>query len=80
MTTTPPTPTPPADITLPSISGASVQGQRLSATNGTWRNSPRSFTYQWQDCNRAGNGCENITGASAATRVLRPADVGHTLR
>lgn len=77
---TPPVGSPPANTGLPSISGAPVRGQRLHTTNGTWDNRPTSFTYQWRDCNRAGNSCESITGATASTHVLNATDVGHTLR
>ena len=74
------TSTAPTDTRLPSISGAAVLGQKLSASNGTWSNSPASFAYQWRDCDHAGTGCKNIKGATGSTRVLSAADVGQTLR
>ena len=58
---------------LPTISGTPQVGQTLTATKGTWTNSPTSFTYQW---NRAGT---PIGGATAATYVPVSADVGNTL-
>jgi hypothetical protein len=63
----------PVDTALPTISGTTQVGQTLTATNGTWANSPTSFTYQW---NRAGNA---ITGATASAYVPVAADVGNTL-
>lgn len=61
---------PPANTSLPVISGTPTQGQTLSTTNGTWSNSPTSFTYQWKR-----NGAA-IPGATAQTYLLVAADVG----
>ncbi|MGH6844490.1 MAG: right-handed parallel beta-helix repeat-containing protein, partial [Methylocella sp.] len=63
----------PVNTALPAISGVAQVGQTLTATNGTWTNSPTSFTYQW---NRAGT---LIGGAIASTYVPVAADVGATL-
>lgn len=55
-------------ITTPSVQAAfGVQGQTLTASNGTWTGSP-TFTYQWQ---RAGT---NISGATASSYVVQSAD------
>jgi hypothetical protein len=70
----------PANTALPTIAGTAIEGQTLSATNGTWEGNPTSYTYQWQDCNTSGTGCTAIAGATAGTRVLSSGDVGHTLR
>ena len=63
----------PANTVLPTISGTPQVGQTLTATKGTWTNSPTSFTYQW---NRAAT---PIGGATAATYVPVSADVGNSL-
>jgi hypothetical protein len=74
-------PAPPAYAgTPPSISGNTTQGQTLAETHGLWTNSPTGFTYQWQDCDSAGNSCTSIPGATSATYTLTVSDVGHRIR
>jgi hypothetical protein len=63
----------PVNSVLPAISGTTAQGQTLTTTNGTWTNSPTSFTYQWK------RGGTNISGATATTYVLTATDVGTTI-
>ena len=62
------------------MSGTATQGQTLTTTNGTWSNSPTSFTYAWQDCSSSGGSCTNISGASGSSYTLGAGDVGHTIR
>jgi hypothetical protein len=71
---------PPANTTLPSITGTTRAGETLTAQNGTWTNSPTSFQYQWQRCDGAGASCANIAGAVEKTYLLRSDDVSRTLR
>jgi hypothetical protein len=70
----------PTDTALPSVAGATTEGDTLTATSGTWEGSPTSYAYQWQDCNTSGTGCANVGGANATTYVLTAAAVGHTVR
>lgn len=63
----------PVNTALPSLSGTLNIGQLLTTTNGTWTNSPTSFTYQWKR-----NGVA-IGGATLATYTTTMADVGQTL-
>jgi hypothetical protein len=70
---------PPAIVTVPTISGTAEPGDTLSESHGTWTNSPTSYTYQWQRCDSSGNGCGAISGASAQTYTLTSADLGHTI-
>ena len=65
----------------PSIAGAPREGQTITANAGSWLGlGTIGYEYQWQRCDRYGNGCENISGATASTRTLTSADVEHSLR
>ena len=57
----------PVNSTLPVISGTTTIGSVLTTTNGTWTNSPTSYTYQWK------RGATNI-GTNASTYTLVIAD------
>ncbi|HET8895399.1 MAG TPA: hypothetical protein VFM96_15015 [Gaiellaceae bacterium] len=71
---------PPANTTLPSISGTTAVGQTLTASDGTWSNMPTSFAYQWLRCNGGGNSCVNVANGTQKTYTLVGADAGHTIR
>jgi hypothetical protein len=70
----------------PAISGTPTQGQRLTATSGTWTGAqPISFTYQWVHCPADGgapdgSNCVNISGATGTSYVLAQSDVGWRIR
>ena len=75
------TPTPPANVSAPVITGTAQQGQTLTANPGSWSGTqPISYAYQWRRCDGQGAGCANIAGAAQSTYVLQAADVGFTLR
>ena len=69
-------PPPPANTGAPTISGTAQQGQTLTASNGSWSNSPTSYGHQWQDCSSS---CSNISGATGSTYNLQSSDVGDTI-
>ena len=60
----------PVNSVLPAISGTVAIGQTLTATTGTWSNSPTGYTYQW---NRDGVA---IGGETASTYLLTASDPG----
>jgi endoglucanase len=70
----------PASLSPPAISGSVVEGGLLTASNGSWSESPTRYTYVWKDCDSAGASCVKIAGATAGTYRLVRADVGHTVR
>src|SRR5205807_2508673 len=72
---------PPANSTLPTITGTARDGQTLTGSNGTWTGTPTvSYAYQWRRCDSAGNNCSNISGATSSTYTLTPTDIGSTIR
>jgi hypothetical protein len=58
-----------------------VQGQLLTAENGSWTNEPTKFEYQWQRCDSAGASCSAILPeVTTQTYTLTSSDVGSTIR
>jgi hypothetical protein len=70
---------PPVNTAKPLILGVAEYGHKFSTGNGTWTESPTSYTYQWQRCNTAGAECTNISGAAEKNYTVVFADVGHTI-
>jgi hypothetical protein len=70
----------PQNTALPQISGTAKEGNMLTASNGTWSNTPTSFAYQWRRCASDGRACGDITGATNQPYPVVAADVGRTLR
>jgi hypothetical protein len=73
--TTEPTITAPAPLTLSST---------FSAHPGEW-SAPSgagsiTYAYQWEDCDPQGQSCQAIPGAQSPTYTPAPSDAGHTLR
>jgi hypothetical protein len=68
--TEPPVPT---NSVAPAISGTQTSGQTVTCSTGTWANAD-TYTYQWMRDGVA------IGGATANTRVLAGADVGHVMK
>ncbi len=71
-------PLPQATI-MPTVSGTPVRANVLSATGGTWTNSPRALTYQWQRCDASGHNCLAIPGATQTVYQLTNVDEGATI-
>jgi Big-like domain-containing protein len=66
--------TPPANTSLPGVSGLAALGQTLSCSNGVWSGGiPQTYSYQWL---RDGGA---IPGATGPAYAVADADQGHTL-
>jgi hypothetical protein len=70
----------PTNSVAPVASGTPTVGQTLSVTNGTWTNSPSSYTYQWQRDNTGGGVYSNIAAATASTYLLVSGDTSCNVR
>jgi hypothetical protein len=71
---------PPACTASPSISGAAVEDQTLTADEGTWDAPPDSYAYQWRRCDAGGASCSDIVGATASAYPVGHSDIGATFR
>lgn len=71
----------PSNTELPVISGTAESGQLLAVSTGGWEGTPPfSYAYQWQKCNSSGEGCANISGATASSYRILSSQIGDTLR
>jgi hypothetical protein len=70
----------PSNTATPTISGTPQESSTLTASTGTWSNSPTSYAYSWSRCDANGDNCAAVSGATANTYTSQSADVGHTLR
>ncbi|HUG63703.1 MAG TPA: hypothetical protein VMK83_00650 [Gaiellaceae bacterium] len=70
----------------PTITGSPVEGQRLTASAGTWSGTqPITFAYQWVRCPTNGgapdgSNCGVLPGANSTTYTLVASDVGSRMR
>ena len=70
----------PVNTAIPNISGIRTFNETLTATNGTWSNTPTSYAYQWSRSSTSNGTFSNISGATSASYRLVAADVGQYLR
>jgi hypothetical protein len=71
----------PTNIAAPAVTGAAGVGRLLSTSNGTWSGTPANYSYRWQRCRPGDAGsCTDISGATATTYELVPADAGFVVR
>lgn len=67
-------PTPPANTTVPAISGTVRAGETLTATSGAWSGTtPMTYAYQWLACSSS---CAALAGATKAAYVVPAGAVG----
>jgi len=70
----------PSAKTRPQISGIARLGHRLKATTGVWYEKPSSYRFQWLGCNRHGNDCRPLPGATKRTLSLGRSELSLRLR
>jgi Ig domain of plant-specific actin-binding protein len=63
----------------PPVTGDPFVGETLTANDTRWNGTP-TFAHQWRRCAADGSSCADILGATAATYVPVPDDVGHAVR
>ncbi len=72
---------PPSLQAPPAITGTPEPGAELTASPGTWSGSgPLLYAYRWTRCDARGAACSDIAGATDATYVVGPVDVGSSIR
>src|SRR5262245_3832411 len=70
----------PSELTLPTISGSPIVGEKLTASHGTWQGTqPITYSYRWQTCNEAATSCAG-NGSSGASYTVAKSDAGKRLR
>jgi hypothetical protein len=71
----------PVNFSAPKVSGIAAEGKVLSATPGTWSQSPTRYTYQWTRCSSTSpSSCLAFPGSSGQSYRLTAADVGKIFR
>jgi hypothetical protein len=70
---------PPAFSSPPAVEGDAVVGATLAGV-AAWTGDPApTVKYQWRRCPATGGSCDAIAGATAATYVVKSADLGFRL-
>lgn len=69
----------PVNTSAPVISGQPLVGETLTASTGSWTNSPANFGYQWSRCDAAAANCSGISNAVANEYLLATGDIGSRL-
>jgi hypothetical protein len=75
----PATPVPPANSTVPAVTGDAVVGSTLSVDTGTWSDPQAVLGVVWQRCAADGTACSAIADATGTTYTLTDGDAGSVL-
>ncbi len=71
----------PASSGPPTISGSALVGSTLTGTTGTWvGDTPITYSYSWLKCDRDGNACSAISGATKSQYIIAKGLAGKTVR
>lgn len=71
----------PYNMSPPRITGTAESGHTLKAKPGEWTGvNPITFAYRWRRCDKNGNNCADISGATSQSYTLTSADIGNTVR
>lgn len=67
---------PPTNTVAPAVTGTAQVGQTLTTTNGTWTNTPTSYTYLWK------HGDDSAAGGTATNSTYVPVagDIGFGMK
>ncbi|HVU76647.1 MAG TPA: hypothetical protein VHC67_03625 [Gaiellaceae bacterium] len=74
-----PAPPPPANLSVPTVSGTPYDGSKLTVQTGTWSGAD-SLAVRWSRCAADGTACNTIAGAVDTTYAPDTDDVGSVLR
>lgn len=70
----------PAATVAPSFTGTEEVGETLTGSDGTWTNSPTSYTRKWQVSDDGSTGWADISGATSSTYDLTASEDGKYVR
>jgi hypothetical protein len=70
----------PLSTSAPTVKGAPVVGETLSASAGVWTPEPKTTTYAWERCETDESRCSPIPDAEAETYTLADDDAGMKIR
>jgi hypothetical protein len=68
-----------ASAASPTVTGSATPGQTLAVDAGLWRPRVGKLSYLWHRCNPNARICLPVAGATRASYVVTPADIGHAL-
>ena len=71
----------PKNTTSPTITGTPQEGKTLVGHRGTWSGNVTDYNDFWVRCDKNGDNCSNISGATDKNGyLLKSVDVGNTIR